>query len=114
VPSVREGWGLVVIEANSVGTPAVGYDVPGLRDSIRHAETGLLAQAGDPAALAAQAVTLIADADRYRAARRKAIAWAEGFSWDRTAADLFTIALSGSPADVSIRVDDAVANPGRA
>jgi len=34
VTSVREGWGLVVTEAASVGTPSYGYDVPGLRDSI--------------------------------------------------------------------------------
>ena len=42
VPSVREGWGLVVVEANAVGTPAVGYDVRGIRDSIRPGETGVL------------------------------------------------------------------------
>lgn len=35
VTSVREGWGLVVTEAAAVGTPAIGYDVPGLRDSLR-------------------------------------------------------------------------------
>lgn len=35
VTSVREGWGLVVTEAASVGTPAIGYDVAGLRDSLR-------------------------------------------------------------------------------
>jgi glycosyltransferase involved in cell wall biosynthesis len=34
VTSIREGWGLVVDEAAAMGTPAVGYDVPGLRDSI--------------------------------------------------------------------------------
>jgi glycosyltransferase involved in cell wall biosynthesis/O-antigen/teichoic acid export membrane protein len=34
VTSVREGWGLVVTEAAQVGTPTIGYDVPGLRDSI--------------------------------------------------------------------------------
>jgi len=33
--SVREGWGLVVSEAAAVGTPAIAYDVPGLRDSVR-------------------------------------------------------------------------------
>ncbi|MHB1891117.1 MAG: glycosyltransferase family 4 protein [Acidimicrobiales bacterium] len=32
--SVREGWGLGVTEAAQVGTPAVGYDVAGLRDSL--------------------------------------------------------------------------------
>ncbi len=31
---VREGWGLVISEAAGCGTFAVGYDVPGLRDSL--------------------------------------------------------------------------------
>ena len=34
VTSVREGWGLVVTEAAMVGTRSIGYNVPGLRDSI--------------------------------------------------------------------------------
>jgi glycosyltransferase involved in cell wall biosynthesis len=33
-PSSREGWGLVVSEAAAVGTPTIGYNVDGLRDSI--------------------------------------------------------------------------------
>ncbi len=41
VTSVREGWGLVVTEAAEVGTISIGYDVPGLRDSIS-ASGGLL------------------------------------------------------------------------
>jgi len=41
VTSVREGWGLVVTEAAQYGTISVGYDVPGLRDSIA-ASGGLL------------------------------------------------------------------------
>jgi glycosyltransferase involved in cell wall biosynthesis len=32
--SVREGWGLSVSEAAACGTPAIGYAVDGLRDSI--------------------------------------------------------------------------------
>jgi glycosyltransferase involved in cell wall biosynthesis/O-antigen/teichoic acid export membrane protein len=35
VTSVREGWGLVVTEAASVGTPAIAYNVAGLSDSVR-------------------------------------------------------------------------------
>ena len=42
VPGVREGWGLVVTEANAMGTPAIGYNVPGLRDSIKDGCTGFL------------------------------------------------------------------------
>jgi glycosyltransferase involved in cell wall biosynthesis len=92
VPSVREGWGLVVIEANAVGTPAVGYDIPGLRDSIRTGRTGVLARAGDPDALAREAVKLVEDPHQYSAVRRAAIAWAQTFSWDATAAELLEIA----------------------
>ncbi len=33
---VKEGWGLVVPEANAMGTPVIGYDVPGIRDAIAH------------------------------------------------------------------------------
>ena len=94
VPSVREGWGLVVIEANSVGTPAVGYDIPGVRDSVRAGRTGLLARSGDPEALAGAAVTLVEDRERYRAMRDAAVAWAETFSWDATADELMRIARS--------------------
>jgi glycosyltransferase involved in cell wall biosynthesis len=95
VPSVREGWGLVVIEANSVGTPAIGYDVPGLRDSIRPGRTGRLAAAGDPAALASEAVEVLKDPARYESMRRAAIEWSRCFSWDATAAEL--MALGADP-----------------
>ncbi|HEX9623338.1 MAG TPA: glycosyltransferase family 4 protein [Streptosporangiaceae bacterium] len=41
-PASIEGWGIVVAEAAVRGTPAIGFSVPGLRDSIVHNETGLL------------------------------------------------------------------------
>lgn len=43
-PASIEGWGIVVAEAAVRGTPAVGFSVPGLRDSIVHNETGVLAK----------------------------------------------------------------------
>ncbi len=55
--SVREGWGLVVTEAAASGTVAIGYDVAGLRDSVR-ASGGILTPA-DPASLAAGLVRLL-------------------------------------------------------
>ena len=42
-PALIEGWGIVVAEAAIRGTPAVGFDVPGLRDSVIHGQTGVLA-----------------------------------------------------------------------
>jgi glycosyltransferase involved in cell wall biosynthesis len=41
-PAMIEGWGIVIAEAAIRGTPAVGFDVPGLRDSVVDGETGVL------------------------------------------------------------------------
>jgi len=84
-PAVREGWGLTVLEANSQGTPAVGYDVPGLRDSIRARETGELVPSGNPEALGDKAASLLVDGTARERMARNALAWASTFSWDRTA-----------------------------
>jgi len=45
-PALMEGWGLVVAEAAARGTPTVGFDVPGLRDSVLDGKTGVLAGTG--------------------------------------------------------------------
>jgi glycosyltransferase involved in cell wall biosynthesis len=41
-PAMIEGWGIVIAEAAIRGTPAIGFDVPGLRDSVVDGQTGLL------------------------------------------------------------------------
>jgi glycosyltransferase involved in cell wall biosynthesis len=82
-PSMHEGWGLAVIEANVWGCPAVAYDVPGLRVAIRDGETGLLAQ--DDAGFVEALATLLADhAQRDRMAAN-ARSWATTFDWRNTA-----------------------------
>lgn len=43
VPSIREGFGMVALEACSEGVLCVGNDIPGLQDSIRDGVTGKLA-----------------------------------------------------------------------
>lgn len=41
-PAMIEGWGIVIVEAAIRGTPGIGFDVPGLRDSVVPGQTGLL------------------------------------------------------------------------
>jgi glycosyltransferase involved in cell wall biosynthesis len=41
-PAAIEGWGIVITEAAIRGTPAIGFDVPGLRDSVVDGQTGVL------------------------------------------------------------------------
>jgi glycosyltransferase involved in cell wall biosynthesis len=81
--SAREGWGLTVTEAARLGTPAVAYDVAGLRDSIVDGRTGVLtAQA--PEALAAGVSELLADGGRYTRLREAGWRLASELSWERT------------------------------
>jgi glycosyltransferase involved in cell wall biosynthesis len=96
VPSVREGWGMVITEANGVRTPAAGYDVAGIRDAIRPGVTGELADPADPDALARAAVSIVADAARYRAMCADAHAWASRFTWDKTAARLLHVVTAAT------------------
>lgn len=84
VASVREGWGLIVTEANSVGTPAVVYDVPGLRDSVEDKVTGLICEKNSIKNLASNIIRLLKD-DTYREELSKnALDWSKNFICEKT------------------------------
>ncbi len=83
IPSIREGYGIVVIEANACGTPAIGWSVPGVQDSIINGKTGLLVPFDDTVALAQTMVKLLTgDPQRLAELSRAAISWAREHSWD--------------------------------
>lgn len=86
VSSVREGWGLIVTEANSQGTPAVVYDVPGLRDSVRHEQTGEVTDP-NPTAMAGGIVRLLRDSDHYAKLQRTAYEWSKEITFDQSYED---------------------------
>lgn len=79
--SIREGWGLVIIEAASVGTPAVAFDVPGLRDSIKDKVTGLLCEERDVNKLAKIINNTLANKDLLTRLSKNAYQWSKQFSW---------------------------------
>jgi glycosyltransferase involved in cell wall biosynthesis len=72
VTSVKEGWGLVVTEAASQGTPALVYDVDGLRDSVRDGFSGLICKNNSPADMAAKIGKLLRNKENYEAIRYNA------------------------------------------
>jgi len=84
-PSPKEGWGISNVEAAACGTPALASDSPGLRESVRHGETGYLVPHGDAAALAERMLALAADAGLVARLGRAARAFAEGLSWEAAA-----------------------------
>jgi len=90
-PSVREGFGLTVIEANACGTPVVATDVPGLRDTVKHYETGVLVPPRDVNALAEAIISVLRDEELRRRLSRNAIEWSKNFDWDKTAERVLTV-----------------------
>jgi len=90
-PSQKEGWGLTVIEANACGVPAIAYDVPGLRDSIRYGETGLLVGKKTVENLAACMEKTICDEAQRGRLSRNALKWSKNFSWDKSASKFLSI-----------------------
>ncbi len=84
-PSPKEGWGITVVEAAACGTPSLASDSPGLRDSVRHGETGFLVPHGDADALAARMLELAGDPTQVARLGGAARCFAEGLSWERTA-----------------------------
>jgi glycosyltransferase involved in cell wall biosynthesis len=89
-PSPKEGWGITNLEAAGCGTPAVASDSPGLRESVRHGETGLLVPHGDVQAMAAALGGLARDAALRERLGRGARGFAKSLSWERAAAETET------------------------
>jgi glycosyltransferase involved in cell wall biosynthesis len=71
LPSYREGFGTVVIEAAAMGVPTVGTDIYGLTDAIVHEETGFLVPIKNAKALA-NAISLLLEDDALRIRMGKA------------------------------------------
>lgn len=83
--SMKEGWGISVIEANACGTPVVAYDTAGLRDAIKHGETGYLVPYGNIEELAHRIIEILTNHKLRQEMEKKAIEWAKNFNWDSSA-----------------------------
>lgn len=88
-PSMNEGWGLTVIEANACGTPAVAFRAPGLEESILHGESGLLADSEGE--FVVHLVSILSDKRLRDRLSGGAVNWAAGFDWDNTASRMLEI-----------------------
>jgi glycosyltransferase involved in cell wall biosynthesis len=81
--SVKEGWGLVVVEAASQGTPAIVYDVAGLRDSVRDGVTGIVIKENSPMEMAQEAIRLFKSKREYKRYQTNCLGWVKSLSWEK-------------------------------
>jgi glycosyltransferase involved in cell wall biosynthesis len=90
VTSVKEGWGLIVTEANSQGTPAVAYDTDGLRDSVQDGKTGSLVPSGNTKALGRAINSILSEPTNYTRLRHAAWSWSKDFTFNNSYQDFLT------------------------
>jgi len=83
--SIKEGWGLIVIEANACGTPVISARSPGLIDAVLEGKTGLFYEYGDITQLAEKMQELLDNDEEVFKMGKEARVWAERFSWDESA-----------------------------
>jgi len=85
ITSIREGWGLVVSEANSLSTIAIGYNVAGIRDSIADGFTGLLTKRNTALSLAQALLDFYRQRDKYAPLYKNALENSKKLTWDFSA-----------------------------
>jgi glycosyltransferase involved in cell wall biosynthesis len=87
VTSLKEGWGLIVTEANSQGTPAVVYNVDGLRDSVKNKETGYISEYNTPQSLAQSMQLALQDQKQYDIIKQNAWEWSKTITFEQAYKD---------------------------
>ena len=83
LPSIQEGQGIVLLEAEASAKPVVAFDVGGVKEAVRDGETGLLVKSGDADGLAEAVMRLLSDKvlrEKMGANGRKLVL--ENFTWD--------------------------------
>ena len=106
IPSQSESFGLSALEALATGVPVVGTRAGGLPEVVRDGETGALCAVGDVEGMAAAAILLLTDQDRWQAVSAAAAADARSrFSLEEVVAqyEAFYVDVLGG----SLRADEA-------
>lgn len=85
LPSVKEGWGMVVTEAAACGTPSIVSNVTGLKDSVDDKKTGfILSKKPEASELATSILKIVEDKKLRKTLFQNAIVHSKNFSWEKS------------------------------
>ncbi len=93
--SVKEGWGLVVLEAASQATPAVVYNVSGLCDVVQNGKTGIVISNNTPEEMAKESIKLLRDTNRYQKLQKNGLSFVKNLKWSEVTQDSLNYLLKG-------------------
>ena len=74
-----EGFGIAILEANSLGIPAIGSNNSGISDAIKHKFSGLVVDPKNSEEVSSAFDLIMKDYDAYS---ENAIQWSSNFLWD--------------------------------
>ena len=92
LPSIQEGQGIVLLEAQASAKPVVAFDIGGVNEAVRNGETGLLVKRGSTDELADAIMKLLSDKalrEKMGANGRRFVA--ENFTWDICAQKMLNV-----------------------
>ncbi len=92
LPSVQEGQGIVLLEAQASAKPVVAFNVGGVNEAVLDGETGLLVSRGNSGELADALLRLLLDAplrEKMGAAGRRFVV--DNFTWDLCAERMLAV-----------------------
>ena len=84
-PSIKEGWGLAVLEAMAAGLPVVSSDIAVLREYLTPDQSAVMTQVADPVSLAAGMLRVVTDEALRETLVRGGRSVVPTFSWERAA-----------------------------
>ena len=82
-PSSMEGWGVTIIEANSLGTPAMAFNVQGLKESIENGKTGYLVDTDKD--MLEKIIYILKNNKVREKLGINSIKWSKNFTWENAA-----------------------------
>jgi glycosyltransferase involved in cell wall biosynthesis len=89
IASMKEGWGLVILEANACGTPAIAFNVSGICEAIENSKSGLLVD--NEGEFVETTCMLLRDHDLRSRLSIGAIERSKAFNWEIAAAQTLHI-----------------------
>ncbi len=93
--ALHEGWGTVIMEAAVHGVPTIGFDVVGVRDSVQHGRSGVLAET--PLQFTEAWIRLASDPVARDRLATGALSWSREHTWDRAIEEFESVLISACP-----------------
>lgn len=94
LPSLKEGFGIVLLEAQAAGIPVIASRVGGVPDIVEDGQTGILVEPRDPSAIAAAVLKIRSDAKERERLVKNANNNLSKYGWEEIANKVYESYIS--------------------